>query len=940
MTITYRKHKKQKPESTRAKKEKESGVLKETEKTDKNSAKTPAKAPVRTPADIKRRLSLYRSMYGKQHEGETDEDYLRRVEELPDDEMSERPKATPKRHNVRPVFDDSPPRQKKPTTSVQESSSTVPKGQGEKWSVSEALAQLGYSTTSSKTVVQAIDHVGGSKKLEALKAPTQLAQTQILHRHTAIDKPIPNAAQATNGHNVGPKNVEKLVMPQMDETPILPRQAQPSIRPAHMSRKEVFERRSKSSEEEEAIQRNPTVSLGAPSTSNQTPLRSRTEVQLPPTNLLSEADYDSLEQFLGALRNAEFGEDPMERAKALLTPHARALAGYSAQPAAKKSAAPVGEEAVEASKPRRSSRMVTPRYNLNKDDFGEGDSDEDYVDEDAEEEKKRKKAEEKHLAKLKKDAIQLLKNEERRERRRVKKEIREQAKRDQRQVEKAMKKKRREDLKAQDQARIDQEKEAERTRKKNIKDAEDKKRKEAAAIRKLQSFFSKRNTTAGENVKAIQRLAKRQARQARADKKQAVPSFNSKERASRSFSADGRRKDLEDVTAVTATPPKWLYWTMLRDAKKIMRSNYGKVAKFAMDTSNLVEEHYLSFLPDPFAKAAALRFDWAKETNWGSGELTKSIGQLITFCFSAPDADYCLNLSPEELYAGYGTAFTPLDQSNKASSYSGLKVTKSDHILKFAQFLKMFPLRKMELKVVKEINLTKRIPSLEYFVEKFIFLFKVWKISNKDTPYPRVYHYFLHVVSNIMDIKIGRLEYNDSIPEDEETRFNLVRDLLFWLPLHIGDLTDKIHSPRECFVGLARQLLAVLVDEWIVECAEVHEEELQVLFRLQLAALRLECYDVFNEETPVDPAPFFRPAASQNGFIAGWIDQQRPKMSVIEAMRLPKESMKRKLRRRHQSFSEFKDIVETVEPIQVRRAPRFFDPDPTSYFNSVRGQEF
>ncbi|EFP01068.1 hypothetical protein CRE_14353 [Caenorhabditis remanei] len=70
--------------------------------------------------------------------------------------------------------------------------------------------------------------------------------------------------------------------------------------------------------------------------------------------------------------------------------------------------------------------------------------------------------------------------------------------------------------------------------------------------------------------------------------------------------------------------------------------------------------------------------------------------------------------------------------------------------------------------------------------------------------------------------------------------------MLLWLPLYIGDLTDKTHAPRECFIGGG-------------------------IYRLQLAAIRLECQDVFNEELPVDSAPFFRPAASQNG----WINKEK-----------------------------------------------------------------
>lgn len=118
---------------------------------------------------------------------------------------------------------------------------------------------------------------------------------------------------------------------------------------------------------------------------------------------------------------------------------------------------------------------------------------------------------------------------------------------------------------------------------------------------------------------------------------------------------------------------------------------------------------------------------------------------------------------------------------------------------------------------------------------------------------------------------------------------------------------------------MARELFAILLDEWATSF--VTEEELEALYRLQLASLRLECYSV----TLKDSFPFWKQANP-----VGLIEQTNQSEKTAERRRSRRKTRNanRSLldtsicqneqptssgRRRHHSFSEFTDCAKITK---------------------------
>ncbi|PIC41472.1 hypothetical protein B9Z55_008874 [Caenorhabditis nigoni] len=94
--------------------------------------------------------------------------------------------------------------------------------------------------------------------------------------------------------------------------------------------------------------------------------------------------------------------------------------------------------------------------------------------------------------------------------------------------------------------------------------------------------------------------------------------------------------------------------------------------------------------------------------------------------------------------------------------------------------------------------------NVEYIVDKFLLLLKMSKIQHKDTQYPHVVLYFFFVMES--EIKTVPLQPKEAVIFDfvggsNDTRNELVKRMIFWLPIHLGDLAGTCHVPEPEMIG-------------------------------------------------------------------------------------------------------------------------------------------
>ncbi|PIC41471.1 hypothetical protein B9Z55_008874 [Caenorhabditis nigoni] len=97
--------------------------------------------------------------------------------------------------------------------------------------------------------------------------------------------------------------------------------------------------------------------------------------------------------------------------------------------------------------------------------------------------------------------------------------------------------------------------------------------------------------------------------------------------------------------------------------------------------------------------------------------------------------------------------------------------------------------------------------NVEYIVDKFLLLLKMSKIQHKDTQYPHVVLYFFFVMES--EIKTVPLQPKEAVIFDfvggsNDTRNELVKRMIFWLPIHLGDLAGTCHVPEPEMIGEAK----------------------------------------------------------------------------------------------------------------------------------------
>ncbi|PIC15532.1 hypothetical protein B9Z55_022471 [Caenorhabditis nigoni] len=93
--------------------------------------------------------------------------------------------------------------------------------------------------------------------------------------------------------------------------------------------------------------------------------------------------------------------------------------------------------------------------------------------------------------------------------------------------------------------------------------------------------------------------------------------------------------------------------------------------------------------------------------------------------------------------------------------------------------------------VDKVTNPDARARNLEAFVEKAALLLKGWKPEDPEEEMPRTGYYFLSVYKKV--VKAGN--------RITSGQMDFVRDLLFWLPVHLADLIGPLHVPRPSLHG-------------------------------------------------------------------------------------------------------------------------------------------
>ncbi|PIC20103.1 hypothetical protein B9Z55_025412 [Caenorhabditis nigoni] len=340
--------------------------------------------------------------------------------------------------------------------------------------------------------------------------------------------------------------------------------------------------------------------------------------------------------------------------------------------------------------------------------------------------------------------------------------------------------------------------------------------------------------------------------------------------------------------------------------------NFKALHAFAAEAAKFSEKHYFGSISDPYFKAQGLRCKWVDARYIGVGK----------------KPDFGLDISNGDKMP---STWTQEIQKNLPERFYALEAKENLPKLVEAIGSKQFKL----LDLTPEfscLDSAKKMAKIEFVVDKFLLLLKMWKIQHKDMQYPRVVLYFFFVMESI--VKTVPLQSKEAVIFDfvagsKDTRYELVKNMLFWLPIHLGDLAGTCHVPQSETIDLARQMMAVLLDEWPIVMG-MRLEDQDVLERIQLAAIRLECHNSMEKDEIQDWLPFFKPK-NREGVEGVYSDvkEKRQKAlrrvwasrkTTVEFGRLETTHPQRPIRRRCHSFAEFTDFEnfpENTEPINV-----------------------
>ncbi|CAO4386521.1 unnamed protein product [Caenorhabditis nigoni] len=368
---------------------------------------------------------------------------------------------------------------------------------------------------------------------------------------------------------------------------------------------------------------------------------------------------------------------------------------------------------------------------------------------------------------------------------------------------------------------------------------------------------------------------------------------------------------LEPIRRHSRSGKQTEYFKLLQ---KLFRSkpNAKAIHAFAVESTKLPEKHYFGSISDPFFQARVLRCKWIEARYIG-------VGKKPDFGLDISDDDKMPNEWKQEIQKNLPERFYALEAKENLPKLVEAIGSKQYKLLDLTPEFSC-------------LDSAKKMAKIEFVVDKFLLLLKMWKIQHTDMQYPRVVLYFFFVMESI--VKTVPLQSTEAVIFDfvgglKDTRYELVKNMLFWLPIHLGDLAGACHVPQSEMIDLTRQMLAVLLDEWPIVMG-MRLEDQDVLERTQLAAIRLECHNSMEKDEIQDWLPFFKPK-NREGVEGVYSDvkEKRQKAlrrvwasrkTTVEFGRLETTHPQRPIRRRCHSFAEFTDFEnfpEKTEPINV-----------------------
>lgn len=324
-----------------------------------------------------------------------------------------------------------------------------------------------------------------------------------------------------------------------------------------------------------------------------------------------------------------------------------------------------------------------------------------------------------------------------------------------------------------------------------------------------------------------------------------TPDTNINDEISVQVEEDGIISNFTDVLPFNSP-----YFSQLVYAFRNPFNNTKVIRKFVKDACELEQKCYLSNIRDPYFAARFYRGHFMTGLLGSNGNCDYGLSYSY-----ALDGDDDLRIIEDR--------WTAEVQYGLLCMFENVFV--QDGVVEFTKKMEIEALGKVKIvwdrRTFNDEVIADRMRKMTHFVHKFLLIINMWKRRHPNTKHLRVVRYFFHIMEVlVVPVPLDGQEpiYQDVLPSDKKFRYTLVRDMLFWLPAHVGDLTDKVHCLRQEFYDLARQLFAVILDEWDLVMG-VTIEEAGFLNRLRLASMRLECFHSQSTKPIVDMLPYCKP---------------------------------------------------------------------------------
>ncbi|UMM39124.1 hypothetical protein L5515_016317 [Caenorhabditis briggsae] len=381
-----------------------------------------------------------------------------------------------------------------------------------------------------------------------------------------------------------------------------------------------------------------------------------------------------------------------------------------------------------------------------------------------------------------------------------------------------------------------------------------------------------------EDLKELEAIKKEQAEKAWRKQKIEDDFHKERQRASKRFSTElkkhapqekesrqHRSHSVDWVMLVESSPidasfkasNNGSYFQLLEETRKIMKRQFANSVDFMERSAKMNNGFYFKSIQDPFFLAAKMRQEETNQRN----------------IFTSFDDE--LKIRPDDSLLMFPQWNE--EEQGKLDTHFG-QLPRGGLIKDFGKLLGIEPLSQTVARIGvhtmdKITNSASTARSLEAFADKAALLLKGWKPEDVEEEMPRAGHYFLYIYKKV--VKVDDWKTSDQM--------EFVRDLLFWLPVHLADLIGPLHVPRPSLHAICRQLFAVLLDEWMVSMEEVLEEELQSLYRLQFASWRLECSMLQSDAPVLDMLSHWKPAKRPEGLfghLEGPLESERKRKSM------------------------------------------------------------